>query len=145
MRAPAVVVRRLLAVVVGVLRDLVEPGAVVVIRDLHHEHVTLPMPARVAHPRFNALVHRRLAVRVDESVYLRPLERNRDMVFRLEDLKRKFEVHDAGHARHVTRVERVFGGATREVLALLLRRPRLIRNLVALNHANTTRNPADRA
>ena len=108
---------------------LVEPGAVVVILDVHDERVAFPAAARVAHPEVDAFQSRR-AVRVDRAMHLRPLERHRDVVGRLEDLERELHVHDSRHARQVTLRQRVGGQAILRVLDLLLRRPVLVRESV---------------
>ena len=113
---------------------LVEPGTVVVILDVHDERVAFPAAARVAHPEVDAFQSRR-AVRVDRAMHLRPLERHRDVVGRLEDLERELHVHDARHARQVTVRQRVGGEAILRVLDLLLRRPFLVGNRSALHDA----------
>ena len=46
-------------------------------------------------------------MRVDQPVHLRPLERHRDVVGRLEDLERELHVHDPRHARQVAVRQRI--------------------------------------
>ena len=81
---------------------------VVVILDVHDQRVAFPAAARVAHPEVDALRCRR-AVRVDRAMDLRPLERHRDVIGRLEDLERELHVHDARHAGHVALRQRIGG------------------------------------
>ncbi len=91
-------------------------------------------PARVAHPEVDPFERRR-AVRVDGAVHLRPLERHRDVVGRLEDLERELHVHDPRHAGQVAVLQRIKRLAILRVLDLLLRRPVLIRDRSALHDA----------
>ena len=73
----------------------------------------------------------RAAVGVDQAIVQRPLERHGDGLGRLEDLKRKIQIHDPRDAGHVALPERIGLLPILKVLRLLRGGPRLIRDLAA--------------
>ena len=74
---------------------------------------------------------------------LRPLERDREVLRRLEDLERMLHVHDARHAGQIALVQRIGRRAIREIVPLLLARRGQIRNFAAVDDARAR--PACRA
>ncbi len=110
----------------------VEPGLIVLARDVDHQRVAIPMPPRIAHPGIHAEgVGVVAAIRVDQPIVERPFERHRNRARRLENLKRKVEVHDPWHAGNVALPERVGLQAILKVRRFLRERRRLIRNRAA--------------
>ena len=110
----------------------VEPGAVVVVDDVHDQRVAFPAAARVTHPEVHAGTSG-LSVGIDEAEHRRPLEGDRDVLGCLENLKWKLHVHDPGDAGHITTRQRIGRLPVREVLELFRRGRRLVRNLAAFD------------
>src|SRR5437588_10470841 len=102
------------------------------------------MPARIAHPRFVPIVKSGLSARRNQPVDLRPLKRNRDLIWRLEYLKRIFHIHDARHTGEKAFAEGVGLLPVVVILDLLGGRPALIRNFSALDDAAPGRHTAPR-
>ena len=63
----------------------------------------------------------------------------------MDDLKRMREIRRARHARYEAADLRILGHPVLEVLLLLLERPRLVRDLVADDHARPGGHGTDRA
>ena len=121
----------------------IEPRAIVVIRHVDDERVALPSPARIAHPELDAFGTRD-AVRVNRSMHLRPLERDRDVLGRLIDVEGERHVHDPRHAGHVALLERIGGLLVCGVLQPLCRGLRQVRDRAPLDHAPSRRHPVAR-
>ena len=113
----------------------VEPCLIVEVDHVDDERVALPAAARVSEPPFDLTRRMWRAVREDVADGVHVLVQDSQLVRLLDDLERKRHVHDARHARQVTLGFRVQRGALFVVLLLLCQRPRLIRDLVAFDHA----------
>ncbi len=108
----------------------IKPGFVIVVGDVHHKSVAIPVAARIAHPEIGVGGVRR-TVRVNHAVVKLPLEGHRDQLRRLENLEREIKVHDARDAGYVAFRERVGRLAVPEIFGPLLRSGGLIGNLAA--------------
>ncbi len=121
----------------------VEPGLRVETRHINDERIAFPPCDGVSHVDVCRIgVYR---VQVKRALGACELEDHHDIVRALDDLKRVRHVHRARSTRQETIDLRIAVQPVVEVLLLPLRRPRLVRDLVAVHHAEVRGHPADRA
>ena len=121
----------------------VEPGLRREARHVDDERVAFPPRDGVAHVGFGRIGLD--LVQVNGALGARELEDHHDLGRALDDLKLVRHVHRARNARQEALDFRIAVQPVVEVLLLPLRRPRLVRDLVALDHAEVGGYPADRA
>src|SRR5216117_776113 len=92
--------------------------------DVHNKGVSLPMAARVSHPKIQRSLEMRSSVRIDSPIGAAVLESHPDVIGRLEYLKRKRHIHDARHPEQKSFRIRVGGRTVLEILPLLWERLR---------------------
>ena len=109
------------------------PGAIVLVGDLHDQHVVFPAPPGVAHPGLHPGIQRRLVIDVDQPIDLLPFEGDRHVRVGLKNLEGELQGHDPGHARQEAVGEWIRGCAILEIDLPALRRPGLIGNLPPIN------------
>src|SRR5215472_17336149 len=121
----------------------IEPGRIRETRYIDHKRVSLPFAHRISHKQSVRIrVH---LIQMDRPLGVRELKDHIDLGPALDDLKWVRHVHSARHARLEALDFRVAVDPVFEVFFLSSSRPRLVRNLLALHNAETSRYPAERA
>ena len=115
----------------------VEPCPVVEAGDIHDQRFTLPASPRPSHPGVDRRI---LGFRhAHDPAGAGKFVGYQDRVARLDDLKRMRHVCRAGHTRQVALDLGVERQPVVGVLLLLLRGPRLVRDVVAFDHTGAGR------
>ena len=124
------------------ISSTVKPRGIGEIRDIHNQRVSLPVALRVSHPQH---VRIRLHLReMNGALGIRKFEDHLDFGVALNDLEWMRHVHGARCSRLEALQFRIAIDPVLFVLLLSGGRPRLVWNLVALNHPKASRNPAER-
>ena len=114
---------------------LIEPGPVVKVGNIDHQSIVFPVPSRVSHPPGYVALWVRGSIHEDMSNGMDIFEEDCGVAFTLNNLEGEGHVHDAWHAWQIALAIRIQGLAVFEVLLLLCKSPRLVRDLVALDNA----------
>ena len=121
----------------------VEPRLRVETRYVSDERIAFPLRHGDSHVGVGGV--RIYRVQVNRALGARELEDHHDIVRALDDLKGVRHVHRTRDTRQETEDLRITVQPVDEVLLLPLRRPWLVRDLVAFHHAEVRGHPADRA